>query len=243
MSMWTEYELTFRFVDRLCGSVPQARELIRPWLEARAPERKPEAVLVADATGPVAVQPKTLDDIEAEVLETIGDGEVPSEDVQERITLGFHRDDTGLFVREGTIKAHIKDCANQVKDFLVKAGVASPRRKSSESIALRSLVANKVFVEPDRLYLYGSDGKPIQEPHGDVERPVHVITPAGPRNALKRVQYVVGAEITAYLKVLNDGVITTGILTAIFDYGSIHGYGGDRSLGEGRYTFTLREAE
>jgi len=47
--------------------------------------------------------------------------------------------------------------------------------------------------------------------------------------------------LTFELKVFNDGVIAPEILNTIFEYGSIHGMGQERSQGWGRYTFNITE--
>jgi hypothetical protein len=43
--------------------------------------------------------------------------------------------------------------------------------------------------------------------------------------------------------VLDDGIITEDILKAIFEYGSIHGLGQERSQGWGRYTYEIKEIQ
>ncbi len=212
--MWDVYELEILFKDRLCGSVPQSRELIRPWLQARKPAKVPAGV--REGTLP------TLEELEEEVAETISEAAE-----EERITLGFQRDETGLFVRSGTLKAHLKDCANQLVKFL---GVK----------AFRAKVANAVFVEPDRVHLFRQGtGEILTAEDGDFERPVHVMTPLGPRNALKRIRFVERAALTCRLLVLQKSEVTTERLQAILAYGAVHGYGGERGMGEGQYEWRL----
>lgn len=218
--MWKNYEVTWRFKGLLCGSVPQAKEMVRPWLESRKPAKKPEGA-------------KSIDEIEQEVVDTI---EEPDELV-ERITLGFQRDENGLFVRGATIKAHIKDCANQVKEI-----VRQSRFRDKERLGLKALVANKVYVSEYKVYLLrdvGYEYVTIDTEDGEREQPVHVMTAQGERSALKIIRYVERPVIRFTLQVLDDGVITEDILQTIFDYGSVHGYGGERSMGEGRYTWRM----
>ena len=217
--LWRMYELALQFEMLLCGSVPQSKELIAPWLAARAPEKVPAAVVAGDAP--------TLAQLEEEVAASV-------DNVEERITLGFQVDGSGLFVRNGTLKAHLKDCGDQVKKYL-------------DIKALRSKIANRVFVEPYRLFLMHSPDGPgsvprvIEKEDGEFERAVHVMTPLGPRNALKRIRFVYGPSIAATLRVLTDTEITENVLRTVLDYGSVHGYGGERGMGEGRYTYTLVE--
>lgn len=213
--MWDRYRVTWQFTNLLCGSVPQAKELVRPWLEARKPAKKP-------AEGP------SLDEMEQEVMETIDDSETV-----ERITLGFQRDELGLFVRGGTIKAHLKDCANQVKEAVRKA-----HYKDKDRIGLKAMVANKVYVEEYKVYLK-RNGEYVKKEDGEREQAVHVMTAQGQRNALKIIRYVERPTLEFTLLVLADGTLPEEVLKTIFEYGSVHGYGGERGLGEGRYTWVM----
>lgn len=210
--MWRKFTVTMQFHGKLCGSVPQSKELVRPWLEARMPKNKP-----ADAE-------KGIEEIEAEVLESI-------EQLEEKTTLGFQKDDNGLFVRGATVKAHLKDCANQIKDH--------PEIKIK---AFRSKVANKVYVDDYKIYL--RNGKEIyQEPVDQFEQPVHVMTAQGPRNALKIINYVERPAMRFTLLLLPDKEVTLDKVKKIFEYGSVHGYGGERGMGEGRYSFEIMAPE
>lgn len=221
--LWRRYELTMNFTGRLCASVPQSKELVRPWLESRMPSKKPE-------------DGKSIAELEAEMLEKI-------EQIEERTLLGFERidngDKKGLVVRGGTIKAHIKDCADQIK-YALKID------------ALRSKVANKVYIAEYHVPILKS-GALVSE-HDDVfEQPVHVMTAQGPRNALKVIRFVRTPTLRCTLMLLNEaskelksgktrgGEVNIDVIRAVLEYGTIHGYGGERGMGEGRYTFELRE--
>lgn len=197
--------MTWKFKEKLCGSVPQSRELIRPWLEARAPKVKP-------------VDAIPLDELEEEVANSI-------QETEERVTLGFQHDESGLYVRAGTIRAHIKDCSNQIKDLV---GIK----------ALRSKVANRVYIEPYKVYLYRGD-EIVKEEDGEEERPVHAITSKGPITALKRIRYVEKPVLRFRLLLLENKEVTEEVLRAIFEYGAIHGYGGERGMGEGQYEYKI----
>jgi len=209
--MWKKFKVKMHFSGRLCGSVPQSKELVKPWLEARMPKNKPDD------------SEKSIEEIEAEVLESI-------EQAEERTILGFQKDENGLFVRGGTIKAHLKDCANQIKDH--------PEIKIK---AFRAKVANKVYVGEYKVYLQNGSNI-FQESTANFEQPVHVMTALGPRNALKIINYVESATMTFTLMILPDKEITLEKVTKIFEYGSIHGYGGERGMGEGRYNFEILES-
>ena len=128
-AIWTRYEVRWQFTGRLCGSVPQRAELIKAWLDARAPERIPAAVAAGEAP--------TLADLEQEVIATLPDQPETDAEMVERITLGFQQNAAGLFVRGGTVKAHLKDCANQLQkplDFKNLRLIALVQDDSSKQI-------------------------------------------------------------------------------------------------------------
>lgn len=204
--MFKDYTVEMRFEERLCGSVPLSKELVRPWLEARKPTKKPE-------------EGKSIEEIEKEVQDSV-------EEAVEKTTLGFQKHTGVLFVRGGTIKAHLKDCSNQIKEVL-------------KIKALRAKVANKVYVGEYRVFLYTPEGKLASEKDDEFQQPVHVMTPQGPRNALKIIQFLSFPHISFTLKILEDKEVNVDVIASIFEYGSIHGYGGERGMGEGRYTFSI----
>jgi len=191
--MWKNIEVKMVFLEKLCGSVPQNKEIVKRWLSVR---KAPEGA-------------------EEEVLETV-------EDSQEKVTLSFQKDEKGIFLRGGTVKAHLKDCSNQIKDVL---GVKN----------LRSKIANKVFVQESRIYLKRNDSEYIFEVDGEFDQPIHVITGLGPRSALKTIRFLTKPNIEFTLKILEDKEVDIKIIEKIFEYGSIHGFGGERGMGEGRY--------
>ena len=163
---------------------------------------------------------QSLEEIEQQVAESI-------EEEVERTTLGFQKNQAGLFIRGGTLKAHLKDCANQIKDVVkVKA--------------FRAKVANCVYIEEYHVNLFRGE-QILQEADGEFEQPVHVFTPQGPRNALKIIKYVNNPTIRFTLLCLPHKEATIEKVKEIFVYGSIHGYGGERGMGEGRYTYSIMD--
>jgi hypothetical protein len=66
------------------------------------------------------------------------------------------------------------------------------------------------------------------------------MTAMGPRNALKTIRFINNPILMFHLKLLEDKEITPDRISEIFEYGSIHGYGGERGMGEGRYTFSIK---
>ena len=95
---------------------------------------------------------------------------------------------------------------------------------------------------------------------GEQDRPIHVKGPRGePLNALKRYEWIQPARLDFRLGVLTakgqrqkknaagqmEAVSLPSVsrddLETVMSYGGVHGYGGERGDGEGRYTFTLQQ--
>lgn len=208
--MWKFYEVELSFTGRLCGSVPLSSELVPTWLKSRMPKNKPE-------------NGKSVEEIQKEVEDSI-------EEAIERTTVGFQSHDGALAVRAGTIKAHLKDCANQIKEAI------TPQIK-----LFRSKVANKCYIEPYWVPILDQAGNPVTESDGTYEQPVHVMTPKGPRNALKIIHYLNQPILRFTLRLLKDKEVKINHVKEVFKYGTIHGYGGERGMGEGQYEFKIKE--
>jgi len=192
---------------------------------ASLPRTKEEIAAMLEQRMP-ATPPEDYTPIEELAVE-VAAKVAPTEGEDEEVKFGwatFPKDDTGLYYEGRCIRGHLKDCATQVRGFL-----------EPEVKALKAKVANKVYVVTDVIPLG------TKEPAGTEARYVQVMTRMGPRSTIKYVEYLEKPELTFELKVFNDGVITPEILNTIFEYGSIHGMGQERSQGWGRYTFNITE--
>lgn len=212
--MFEMYKLRMEFTERLCGSVPLSDKAIEDWLKSRAPKTQPEK-------GP------SLKEIAQEVRDTVMEEE-ETVDKEQLISLGFQQQDGELVLRAGTLKAHIKDCALQLY-----------RAKTITVKSFRSKVANWVYVAPYWLFIRRADSKAVKEPDGEFTQSVHTMTRTGPINALKRIYYVDRPVVEAEIKLLANPEITVEHLKSIFEYGSVHGYGGERGMGEGQYQYEI----
>ena len=213
--MWKRYAVELRFLTPFASSTPKSPKDIEAMLIARAPS---DAELRKRKDAGEEITP--LDELGEQVAE-----EVKASEEVERGYATFKRDDKGLYYEARCVKAHIKDCANQLQGFL-------------ETKALKSKVANRVYVEPAKIYL----GK--SEPDGSEVRIVHAMTMKGPRSSLKTIDFVDSPVLKFTLKVLDDSIIDEEILKAIFEYGGEHGMGQERSQDWGKYKLEkLEEAE
>lgn len=210
--MWKKYEVELKMLGRFAASLPYTKEDIEKMLKNRMPTNPPADFI-------------PLADLVEEVAEKVGTP--PEDEVEEELKFGwatFPKNDEGLYYEGRCIRGHLKDCANQVK------GVIKP-----EVRALKAKVANKVYVMTDIIPLGA------KEVAGTEQRFVQVMTRQGPRSTIKYIDYLEKPTLNFQLKVLEDGIITLEILKAIFEYGSIHGLGQERSQGWGRYDFTITE--
>lgn len=196
--MWKRYEVELKFTTPFASSTPKNPKDIQAMLEARMPSKPPEEAIPID-----------------ELAEQVGE-EVEASEAVERGYATFKRDENGLYYEARCVRAHIKDCANQLQGLI---GIK----------ALRAKVANRVYVEPAKICLDKS------EPDGNETRIVHAMTMKGPRSSLKTIEFLDKPALKFTLKVMDDGVIDRDILEAIFEYGGEHGMGQERSQDWGKY--------
>jgi hypothetical protein len=218
-NLWTHYRVRLDFLTRVCGSVPADPELVVQWIKARQPDVKPPGAL-------------SIEEINEEVLASIerGEGEID----ESYSLLVFQRHNGQIVQRAATIRAHIKDCARVISaQFL-------GRIKGERAFSTR--VINGVYHDERQYWLplLRPDGSPITGADGERDKPIHARGPQGQTiNALKRYEFVDPPVVMDFrLKVLGRSISQTD-LDHIFSYGGVHGYGGERSDGEGRYNYTL----
>lgn len=214
-----------KFLTRLCGSVPADPDLQKRWLESRQPKTKP-------ASGPSA------DELLAEVSNT-----TPTIDEEPPGFCVFQRHEGKLVLRQATFRAHIKDCARILSSMYMKKG----EEKGERSFSVRAL--NGVYYPPENYWvpILNTEGQTLDAPTGQFDKPIHVRTFQGERSALKTMEYVDNAMVRFVLRILTHQggkpVVTEKELEEVFEYGGTHGYGGERSDGQGRYTATFKRRE
>lgn len=226
--MWTRYEIEWNFFDRLCGGTPGNPELVKKWLDAKKPKSKPP-------------ETRDLDEIASEVVDTLS---VPEESLESPINV-FQRDDgrygsNGLIMRMGNVRAHIKDCARVLSSMTGKI-------EGQKSFSVRCI--NAIYYPPSVYWLpiLDEEGNQFREADGIVEQPVHFMTPMGERSAIKVFEVVQRPTLRFELWVLQTlkgkDAVSRQDLEAIFMYGAVKGFGAERSRGEGKYSFEIRELE
>lgn len=227
--MWTTFNVEWKFITRLSASVPAGADLQRKWLESRAPKVRPP-------------DSKSIEEIAEEVAASTP--ELEEED--ERGLYVFQRLNvegvTSLCLRAATLRAHLKDCARILSSLYVG--------KIEKEKSFAQKVLNAVYYPPELYWLpilKASDGTPLREPTGTYEKTIHVRTRQGERSAFKNMEYATDAMLRFPLIVMTQPsgklVVNENDLGLLFEYGGVHGYGGERGDGEGRYTATLTRVE
>ena len=225
--MWTTFRVRFEFLNKLCAGIPANPELQKAWIDAVKPKHKPP-------------QAKTIDEIQTEVFET-----TPEETRDEMTLHVFQRVNGGLAVGMRTIRGHIKDIAQTLSSLYIG------KLKGERTFAVRA--KNALYYPPEVYWVpivRAVDGQPITAPTGTYDKPIHMMTPQGPRSALKTMEFIEGAAIEFPLWVLTQPktkefpagrlVVSEADLTTLFRYGGVHGYGPERGDGEGKYGFTIK---
>jgi|SRR5215831_767221 len=223
--MWTKYDVEWKFVTKLCGSLPADPELQRKWLDSRKPKVRPP-------------DSRSIDEIAAEVAAST----VEASEEEKGGLYVFQKMEGGLVMRMATVRAHIKDCGRVLSSLYVG------KIEKERSFAVK--VLNSVYY-PKEVYwvpvLNQADGERVKAPTGQVDKPIHPTGRLGVQSAIKTYQYVEGAMMRFTLDILTQPsgrmVISEDDLRTIMDYGGTHGYGGERSDGEGRYDYTLKKVD
>lgn len=175
------------------------------------------------------VTARTGYDDEKSEVQTAEALEVAIDETAEKGWVGFAADGKGLFVFARNIKAMFKE--NMSVLGIVKA------KRGSKQVLQHGFEIKAVGLyqeRPDRIYLGRGD------PDGTDERAIHVMTPQGPRAALKRSDYVVKAELEFEVWVLATHAAETrhigeAELRAALTLGQENGLGADRSQGHGKF--------
>jgi len=235
-NLWTVYNVRLEFLTALCGSVPADPNLTLTWIRNRQPHVKPPGA-------------RSIDEINEEVFATLAaqGGGVEGEEEEEKVSgLVFQRVNGVLVLRTATFRAHIKDCAATISSF----HVGKIEKERSFAVKIKQCVYHE-----ERDYwtpILRPDGTPVTEADGRMERPLHTYDRGRPINALKLFEYVQPARADFKLKVMNAvrrtkagdeyvPVVGQKDLETLFMYGGTHGFGGERSNGEGRYTFKISQ--
>lgn len=211
--LYDKYDVTIKIRERICGGVPRNKSLIEAWVKAGTGHD--------DATTKAQVE-----EITSEMVD----------EVAESSWIGFIRDaKLGLVVETRCVKAMLRECFTVLRVFSQKRG--------SKDIYQHALEVKPVTVNEDGTFTVTPGTRlPLgrEKPDGTDEKPIHVMTPQGPRTALKRVDYVTGAVISFRLWVLETEPaekrrITEDDVVRVLTLAQEDGLGADRSQQQGKF--------
>lgn len=215
--LFTRYRVTATFTGRVMGGVPQKPDVIEGWLRTK--------MGVTDEEELAMILRRTLAELgkEPPAGATLGDLFAASEEIAaERNGNTFRRDGNGLYLAGYQFKAMLKENTN-----ILYAGSRWGVTKKGP----KSFLAERVFVEEDRIYLGRT------EPDGTHLQLGQVSGPQGPRSTLTYYDYCTQPEIAFTVKSLND-CIEPQQWKAILTLAQDNGIGAIRSMGYGRFRVT-----
>jgi len=221
-NLFERYRARMVFRDKLIGGVPKDPKLIEGWLRARPG--------LQDAQGIRQAMLRTLADLGVDVQEdmTFEQLEQASAALAARKqTTGFKVGEHGLYVEARQVKAMLKESTN-----ILFAG----ERWGVTRKGPRSFLAERVFVEPDKLWL----GR--QEPTGVELMIGHLSGPTGPRSTLGYHEYVQQPLLEFTVPAVRDA-LTRERWAHIWVLAQEKGFGALRSLGFARFYLERWELE
>ena len=215
--LWELYDLTIKLA-RVAGGVPSDPKIVAAWQAAKWPKGTPPETVHASAE-------KTVEQLgETTAKKAEKEAEAPGWNT-------FLRDKDGHFALSGhQVKAMLKESAAVLRTFL------QATQPDAVSAFPRARLAEKVHVAEDIIpFLPHKD-----EPDASPEKPIHVMTALGPRDALKKTDILHDVELRCTLKVLADGEFTEPFLKTLLNFAAENGLGADRSQGMGKFDYILK---
>jgi len=210
--LFARYRARLSFRDKLLGGIPKDPNLIEAWLRAKAGIDDREELRRVMLQTVAEVGPTRPTDGQV-------DGIKPPEHLAAKLTTGFKVGEHGLYIEARQVKALLKECTN----ILFGGERWGPTRKGP-----KSFLAERVFVEPERLYVG------VMQPSGLELVVGHHNGPTGPQSTLGYHEYVLQPDLEFSLLVLRD-VITPAQWVDLWMLAEQIGLGAVRSQGYGRF--------
>jgi hypothetical protein len=197
--MWQTYAVRLHVCDRLAGSLPKEPgnigEMIRRrWEQAN---KRPSDMVRSEFIDECRRYLRELGEAERELTdEEILEAATRKAEASLNV---FRRDKHGLYIPAHSIKSALKESIN-----IVYAG----ERFGPTSKGGVSFLAERVFIEPDRLYLGRHEADGIDTVHGNVSGM------QGPRSIVTTHEYVIQPQISFIMKVMTTADQDTARKTA-----------------------------
>lgn len=248
-SLWLSLPVTLK-CHNLRGTEPKTPTLVDEFAEKRSREfirkfldmkKKGERGLkqLEDVAEMMGTNVATLEQMADSLIK---DWPKSPEQVSDAMAVGFLGDSERngqFYLRAGSIRAHLKDCADSLRSFVEQKydlKQFGPKLRKATYIAGHGC-RDKVYVEK----IVDGHETPVCQADESPSHTLRVMTARGERSCLKVVDQVNDCQLRFYILLLNDGVITRDHLYDVFEYGKVHGTNQDRSLQYGQYEFELGE--
>ena len=217
VDLFTTYRAELSFQNRIIGGIPKDPKVIEAWLRTKITVNNDEEYIqmakrTMEELGYTGLTGENFEDME----------KVSAEMAAVKHCVGFKRDDHGLYIEARQVKAMLKECTN-----ILFAGTKMGITKKGA----KSFLAERVFVEPDKIYLG------VTEPTGIDTVIGHVSGPRGPQSTLAYVEYVDKPVITFDVMAAKD-CIPDDMWGQVWVLGEKNGLGAMRSQNHGHFEVT-----
>lgn len=224
--LYNRYLVKIQMRDRLVGGIPETEELIAAHIRARTghdDERTKQQIAEVLAARKAAKTPKAAIAAAAS-HEALTEEKV--EEAVEKASNGFLADEGGLYIHARNVKAMLRESWDLAQ--------VSKKQRGSKQIQQHGMEVKAPGGQHERIYL---DRK---EPDGFEEKPIHVMTPQGPRHSLKRNDYVTKASLSFEIWLYKvhpseTRYVSEELLKKLLVHAQENGLGADRSQLHGKF--------
>lgn len=228
--LYTVYKVRLRFRERIAGGTPKDPKVLEGWIASQAGLEQ-QAQLQMAVTRAMQEQGAELPFTPEQAANM--DPDAWRKQVEEAsVQVALQKQTNGFKTFEGTREPYIeqravKACIKEVTNILY-AGGKWAQREGYKGKSPRSVVAERVFVEPDRISLG------VAEPTGVELFIGHVNGPSGSNSTLTYFEYVYQAEVEFVVKAAED-VVPADVWPRLWTLAEDNGIGALRSQGYGKF--------
>lgn len=193
--LFTRYRATLQVRGKLMGGIPKDPKIIQGWLKSKAKIDQDDELLRAT----VRTLREQGIDVPDQITSFADIEEIVDQAASLKTTNGFKQDATGLYLEARCIKAMLKEAVSIL--YSGKKWTLGQKADGKDyGKAPRSIAAERVFVEPEHIYL----GRTQPD---DVDLQItHVDSPTGKKTSLTYIEYVVQPSITFDVLVTEDSI-------------------------------------
>ncbi|MDE0317396.1 MAG: hypothetical protein OXI67_04935 [Candidatus Poribacteria bacterium] len=205
--MYLKFEIELKFRDKIYGGLPKDKDVLKNYVKNK---------FSSEDTSP------TADDLDL------------TEEIEKR-TVGFKRDDRGIYIGSYQIKAMLAQAASLLELTITKRGSKQTMR---EGLIIKGQDEDDTFTG-EKIYLLPR----IMEPTGIESHAGNVSTPQGSRSILKTLEYVLEPTVKFQLWLLKNRIgednrskkLVIKDIKKCFLYGMELGLGSHRKYEAGKF--------